>query len=175
MHTWRGYVKYTLGSGCQLWGSRLASSTHVATEAWAGHQYSSWGLVWVKKEFIWKAYVGVTIYVGLNKTFCSGKSMHLRSKFGGVPGYLQHHSHLTLHLQPITSARMDVIEMRLVRCIPYLDTVQDSRIDGQVEIQNFSIKRIETQIQPFNNLHLFSFMVLVLNIVIVATILARHV
>ena len=44
-----------------------------------------------------------------------------------------------------------------------------------MEIQNFSIKRIETQIQPFNNLHLFSFMVLVLNIVIVATILARHV
>lgn len=50
MHTWRGYVKYTLGSGCQLWGSRLASSTHVATEAWAGHKYSSWGLAWVKKE-----------------------------------------------------------------------------------------------------------------------------
>lgn len=44
----------------------------------------------------------------------------------------------------------------------------------QVEGQKFSIKYVETQIQPFSNLHLFSFMVLVLSVVIVAIIPVKH-
>ncbi|KAF0887474.1 CUZD1 protein, partial [Crocuta crocuta] len=38
----------------------------------------------------------------------------------------------------------------------------------------YQIHGEETQKQPFNSLHLFSFMVLALNVVIVATIIARH-
>lgn len=55
---------------------------------------------------------------------------------------------LTLHLQPITWSRADVIEMRLIRCIPNLDTIEDSGL--------MSLKSWETWVLCISSVRLWS-------------------
>ncbi|KAM9084337.1 LOW QUALITY PROTEIN: CUB and zona pellucida-like domain-containing protein 1 [Megaptera novaeangliae] len=95
---------------------------------------------------------------------CLG-SVYLECKFHSGSSN-QSHCHQTVFLR-----KRDISSYKKTNSVIGCIHLKRDRASGNSE---FQYQTHETQIQPFNNLHLFSFMVLVLNIVIVATILARH-